>query len=375
LKIDGGTATVSSQPAHGQPFKVSGVKVDVQQFSFLKSFPFEVAAQLPGAGTVSLDGNAGPVAQKNAADTPFKATLQLQHFDPVAAGVVAPNAGISMMLDIDSQLSSDGQTLQSSGKISAQRLHLARTGSPAPNPVNIDYAISHDLNGRAGKVSEIAVHTGSVVAHVTGSYRLTPEAIILDLRLAAPGLPVDSLEQLLPAVGVVLPSGSTLKGGTLTANLAITGPATAVTLAGPVAIDNTQLAGFDLGSRIDGLNPFGPKGAGTAIQTLRAEVTSSPQGTQLANIYGDLPQIGTASGNGTVSSAGGLDFKLAAKFNPATGVGAIATQAQNALGNLFGGFAPLKSRVTAISNSGIPLTITGTASSPTIRANLKAMLK
>jgi len=38
-------------------------------------------------------------------------------------------------------------------------------------------------------------------------------------------------------------------------------------------------------------------------------------------------------------------------------------------------FAPLKSRVTNIANNGIPLTITGTASNPTIRANLKAMLK
>ena len=33
------------------------------------------------------------------------------------------------------------------------------------------------------------------------------------------------LEQLLPAVGINLPSGSKLKGGTLTANLVITGSA------------------------------------------------------------------------------------------------------------------------------------------------------
>jgi AsmA protein len=214
-----------------------------------------------------------------------------------------------------------------------------------------------------------------VEAHVKGGYRLTPQAVVLDLRLAAPSLPVDQLEQLLPAVGVKLPSGSALKGGTLTASLAITGPATAVTLAGPVSIDNTLLAGFDLGSRIEGLNPFGARGAGTSIQTLRADVNSTPQSTQLANIYGNLPQIGTASGNGAVSASGALDFKLAAKFNPNTGVGALANQAQTAIGNLLGGFAPLKSRVTAIANNGIPLTITGTASSPTIRANLKAMLK
>ena len=40
------------------------------------------------------------------------------------------------------------------------------------------------------------------------------------------------------------------------------------------------------------------KGGGTGIQTLRADVNSSPQSTQLNNIVANLPQIGTAAGNG-----------------------------------------------------------------------------
>ena len=375
FKITGGTATVTSLPAAGAPFTYSGINLTMERFSFLKSFPFQLSAQLPGAGSFDLNGNAGPVAQKNAANTPFNATLQLKHFDPLAAGLVEPGSGISMVLDVDAQLGSDGSAMTSAGKIQATRFQLSRFGSPAPNPINIDYTISHDLEARAGKVSDIVLHTGPVVAHVKGGYRLTPKAIVLDFHLDAPSLPVDQLEQLLPAVGVKVPSGSSLKGGTLSANLAITGPATAVTLAGPVEIDNTLLAGFDLGSRIEGINPFGAPGGGTNIQTLRAEVNSSPQSTQLNSIYGNLPQIGTASGNGSVSPSGSLDFKLTAKFNPNTGVGAVATQAQNLVGNLLGGFAPLKSKVTSIGNNGIPLTITGTSSSPTIRANLKAMLK
>lgn len=375
LKIAGGTATVSSIPAAGNPFSYTAINLDIQQLSFLKSFPFQLSAKLPGDGSFNLSGNAGPVAQANAANTPFHATLQLKHLDPVAAGLVAPSAGISMVLDIDAQLDSNGSALTSSGKIQAAKLQLSRTGSPAPNTVNIDYAIVHDLDARTGKVSDIAIHTGSVAAHVSGSYRLTPQAAVLDLRLAAPGLPIDQLVQLLPAVGVKLPAGSSLKGGTLSASLAITGPATAVTLTGPVSIDNTQLAGFDLGSRIEGINPFGGKGGGTNIQTLRADVNSSPQSTQLNNILANLPQIGTATGTGNVSASGALDFKLSAKFTATTGVGAIATQAQNAVTSFLGGFAPLKSKAASIANNGIPLTITGTATDPHIRANLKAMLK
>jgi AsmA protein len=135
------------------------------------------------------------------------------------------------------------------------------------------------------------------------------------------------------------------------------------------------LAGFDLGSRIEGMNTFGAKGGGTKIQTLRADVISSPASTQLSNILANLPQIGTANGNGTVSASGALNFNLAAKFTATTGVGALATQAQTALGSFLGGFSPLKSRAANITNNGIPLTVTGTASDPHIRANLKAMLK
>jgi AsmA protein len=375
LKIKDGSATVSSLPPTAKPFVYTAINVDVQKFSFLKSFPFQLSAKLPGDGSFNLNGSAGPLAQKNAADTPFQATLQIKHFDPVAAGVVEPSAGISMVVDIDAQLASDGTALTSNGKVQTANLKLARNGSPAPHPVDIDYNISDNLDARTGKVSDIALHTGSVAAHVTGGFRITPQAIVLDLHLAAPNLPVDQLQQLLPVVGVKVPSGSSLRGGTLTANLAITGPATAVTLTGPVEIDNTQLAGFDLGSKIEGLNPFGGSGGGTNIQLLRSDVTSSPQSTQLAKISANLPQVGTATGNGTVASSGALNFNLAAKFNPNTGVGMIANQAKTAVSTLMGSFGSFASKIPINTSNGIPLTITGTSTNPKIRANLKAMLK
>lgn len=378
LNIKDGSATVSSLPPTAKPFVYTAINADVQQFSFLKSFPFQLSAKLPGDGSFNLNGTAGPLAQKDASDTPFQATLQLKHFDPIAAGVVEPSAGISMVVDIDSQLASNGNTLTSKGKIQAANLQLARNGSPAPHPVDLDYEISDNLDTRTGQVSDIALHTGSVVAHVTGGFRLTPKAIVLDLHLAAPNLPVDQLQQLLPVVGVKVPSGSSLRGGTLSANLAITGPATTVTLSGPVAIENTQLAGFDIGSKIEGLNPFGGSGGGTNIQLLRSDVTSSPQSTQLANISANFPRVGTATGNGTVASSGALDFNLAAKFNPNTGVGMIANQAKTAVGNLMGslgGFGSFASKIPVNTSNGIPLTITGTSTNPKIRANLKAMLK
>ena len=394
LKIENGSATVSTNPPTTKPLVYSDINLTVQQFSFLKSFPFQLSAKLPGDGSVELSGTAGPFNPKNAADTPFQASLHVKHFDLVASGVVDPTQGISMIVDTDAQIASDGTTLTSTGKIQADKLQLARTGSPAPRPVNIDYTISDQLDTSTGQVSDIAIHTGSVAVHVKGGFHETPQAILLDLHLSAPNLPVDQLEQLLPVVGIHLPSGSSLHGGTLTATLAITGPATTATIAGPVEIDNSQLAGFDIGSRIQGINPFGGKSGGTQIQTLRTDVNNSPQGSQFTKIYANLPQIGTASGNGTVSPTSALDFRLVAKFDPASGVGAVAGKAMNAVtgavggavgnagavGGMLGGFLHSKAKPAAGSSAsagagGIPLTITGTASSPSIHANLLGMFK
>jgi AsmA protein len=369
LKIKDGVATVSSVPATAKPFVYSKVNIDVKHFSFAQSFPFQLSARLPANGTLKLEGTAGPIAQKNASATPFQATIQLKDFDPVASGVIDPSKGISMVNDVDAQLKSDGTNVSSSGKIKAQKLLLSREGTPATRPVDIDYSATHNLTTRIGQVSDIAIHTGSVAVHVNGGFRFTPEAIMLDLHVAAPNLPVDQVEQLLPVVGVHLPSGSSLRGGTLSANVAVTGPATATTISGPVEINNTLLAGFDLGSRIQGMNPFAKSGGGTQIQTVRTQVNSSPQATRFSNIYGSVPAIGTATGDGTVSPAGALNFSMVARFNTTTGVGAVANQAVSSFGGIFG-----KVLHTAV-NKGVPLTITGTASNPSIRANIAGMLR
>jgi len=238
----------------------------------------------------------------------------------------------------------------------------------------VDFATTSDLGARTGKVSDIAIHTGSVAAHVTGSYQMTDQAVALNLRLSAPRLPVDGVEELLPAVGVKLPSGSSLKGGTIMANLAITGPASAVRIAGPVDVENTRLAGFDLGSKINGVASLGKggvggSGGGTAIRTLRTDVDSTSRSTDLENIFADVPVIGTATGHGTVTGPGAINFKMLAKLNTSGSVGKAMDSAMVKLGGVAG-----KVLHTAAID-GIPLTITGTTSDPVIRADVGAMLK
>ena len=375
LKITDGSATVSSIPVTQTPFEYSGVNLTVKNFSFLKSFPFDLSAKLPGNGSLKLTGDAGPISQKDTTQTPFHAKLQLRDFDPVASGVIDPSKGISMVDDVDAQMESDGATVSSTGKITAVRLQLVPRGSPAQDPVEMDYTLSDNLQTRLATVSDLAVHAGSAAVHVTGNFQFTAQAVMIDLHLAAPNVPIDQLESLLPVVGIHLPSGSSLQGGTLTANITVTGPATTATLAGPVEIDNTRLAGFDLGSKIQGLNPFGGSSGGTEIQVLKANVSSSPEGARITNIYGNLPQLGSATGEGTVAQTGSIDFKLMAKLNSSNAVGAVANTAANAVGVIAAGILHPKTKPSLASDRGIPVTITGTAASPSIKANIGAMLK
>jgi len=369
LKIKDGSATISSLPATGKSFTCTGIDISVQQFSFLKSFPFELSARLPGDGIINLSGNAGPISQKDASDTPFDAKLKLTHFDPVAANVVVPGQGIAMVADFDGQVTSDGANLSSKGTIQASKLQLARGSSPAPRPVTIDYNVTEDMNARTGKITDILVHSGSAAAHITGSLRLTAQSPVLDLRLSAPKLSIDELEDMLPAVGITLPSGSRLRGGTLTANLAVTGPANANTIAGPVEIDSTELVGFDLANKIQGMSGLNGTRDGTQIEKVSTDLESSPQMTKFSNIFGSVPAIGTATGGGTMLPTGTLDFQLVAKFNNASAVGSIANQGLNMLGGLLG------NRSGNAADKGVPLLIAGTASNPSIHADVKTLIK
>jgi len=361
LKISNGSATVSSIPMTGTPFQYTDVNVTLKEFSFLKSVPFELSAKLPADGSLRLTGDVGPISQKTTPQTAFQAKLELRNFDPIAAGIIDRSKGITMQDDVDAQLSSDGSDVSSTGKIKATGLQLVPSGSPAQEPVDIDYTISGNMDSRKGTVSDIAVHAGSVAAHVNGSFQITAQAVTLNLRMAASTLPIDQLEQLLPVVGIHLPRGSSLQGGTLTANINVTGPATAATLAGPVEIDSNKLIGFDLGSKIEGINPLGGTSTGTAIKVLKANVSSTPQSTQIKDIFADLPQVGSATGAGTVAQTGAIDFKLTAKLNSS--------------GGIVGSILHPAAKPSPTGQRSVPITITGTATDPSIRANIGAMLK
>jgi AsmA protein len=369
LNIQGGRATVDNQPSHGTALTFDQINLTVQNFSFTKQFPFTLNGTLPGDGTVTLAGRAGPIDPHNAAATVFDAQLTMHHFDPVAVGALDRSAGIAGLADVDAHVASDGVAVSSNGTVHVQNLQLSPKGSASKKPVDMAYKASHNLKTGTGQLQNTTVTIGALTATLNGSYGLTP-ATTLNVNFAGQGMPVNELQTLLPVAGVNLPNGSVLQGGQLTTNLNIAGPLDNLVITGPFEIDNTRLAGFSLGSKLKAIaGAAGQSGNVTDIRAARAKLQVAKDGIHADDIYASMPALGEATGQGTVSPASALNFHLKMKVNTSNGIGGAAVGLLSA----FGGVSGATARQAAA--NGIPVTITGTSANPIITPDVNGLLR
>jgi AsmA protein len=370
ITIKGGNATIEKLPVQRNPQIYDHLDVKLEHFSLAEAFPFTVSASLPGDGQVAVSGTVGPINPQDAAATTFDAQVSIRHLDPVVAGYVDPAAGISMIGGLDAHIVSDGMNVTSDGRVHAEHLILLKGGKPAPHPVDIHYQVEHSLKGNRGQVSDLALQTGAVAIHIKGTYQLAANVPVFDLKLLAQSVPVDGLQALMPAVGVKLPNDAVLKGGTLSASFAIKGSAKDNVIVGSYEIRNTQLVGYDLGSKIVGIAALGgiKTGDTTAIEISRADMRITKSGTESTNIYSVLPALGESTGSGTVSPSGALDYHLISKVTNAKGLNKVGVNILTKLNSTSAAAKPS----TAI---GIPINITGTAENPVITADVTGLVK
>jgi len=370
--IKNGHAVIENLPAVGTPLVYDQVNLAVQNFSFTKQSPFTLSATLPGQGALTMTGKAGPINTQDAAKTTFDAQLSLHHLDPVAAGFLDKSVGLSVLADIDAHAASNGSSVSSNGTVHTQHLQLRPDAVPAPKPIDVTYSVVHNLSNNTGQLQDAAFQTGKLAAHLNGTYTMKPGgAVVLDIKLVGQNLPIDELQSMLPAVGVKLPHGSVLQGGTLTTSLSISGPLDALVISGPVTLGNTRLAGFNLSSQLKGIAgaAIGDTGNITNIETLRLQLQVTKDGVRATNIYTSLPALGEAVGNGTVSPSGALNFKLSMKVDTSRGIGGKAV---GLLSMINGSAGKTASQAAA---NGVPVTVTGTSSNPIITPDVSGMLK
>jgi AsmA protein len=319
LNVSNGRLSVSRAGKSENPRIYDKVDIEVSSFSLNNSFPFKMTASLPAGGTLKLDGTAGPMDSSNAAHTPLQAKVTVREMNLAASGFIDPASGIAGIADFDGTVASDGRDAKTSGKLKAEKLQVVQKGSPAGKPVELEYSVTHNLAKQEGTLTAGEVTMGKAVAHLSGTYDAHGATTSVNMKLNGQGMPVDDLEAMLPAVGVVLPPKSQLKGGTLAMNFSITGPVDKLVTTGTIKLENSALAGFSMGSKMSAISALGGKGAAekdTTIQTFSADVHVAPEGTRADNIDLIVPSLGTVTGAGTVSPSNALAFKMKADNIP-----------------------------------------------------------
>ena len=358
LEIKDGKLAVGKANSTAKPQVYDKLNAEVKEFSFTSQFPFELTVDLPGGGSASLTGKAGPINPQDSAKTPFDASIKVKNLDLAASGFIDPASGIGGSADIEGTLNSTGTQAKAAGTITCEKLKLSPKGSPAPKAVTIKYAVDEDLDRQSGTITQGDIAIGKSVARLTGGFQTQGETDVMNLKLNAPDMSVDELESMLPALGIVLPSGSKLNGGTLSADLAISGPFDKLVIAGPVRMSNTRLAGFDMGAKLGALSAFtgkAPSNPDTTIQNASLNARIAPEMTRADAINVTIPSLGVVTGAGTISPNGALDFQMVAELQ----------------GNKAGALSAVTGRGGG--GGGVPFRIQGTTSNPSFVPDVGGM--
>lgn len=357
LDVTNGMVTLGSTTGKRKPIVYDKVNITMRNFSFSSSFPVTASIELPSGGSVKVDGTAGPINSTDTSLTPLQAKLTVRKLDLSQSALVEPALGVAGTADFDGTLTSDGEAAKASGTLKATSLKIVPKGSPATVPVQVAFSVEHDLKPVSGKIVQCDVTIGKALVKVTGTYDMHGETTSIHTKLDGQSMPVNDLEGILPAVGVVLPPGSKLEGGAVSVSLESNGRLDKLVSTGWVKMSNSELAGFNLGSKLSSLSSLTGKQVGTGnntkIENLSSDVRNAADGTRLDKIDVVIPSLGTVTGAGTISPSNALDFKMIANLS---GIGAGL------------------SKTIGAGSGGIPVDVGGTTSNPTFTPDMKGVV-
>src|ERR1700676_2439314 len=324
------------------------VNLTASNVSLTTKFPVTLTAELPGGGSLKLNGNAGPLDQENTALTPVDAKLTVNNLNLANTGLLDPSLGLGGLLDLNATIVSQNGEATVSGSAKLSKALLIAGGSPASVPVVVDFNTKYDLRKNHGVLEPSTLKIGGATAHLTGTYDVPADsdAVVLHVKVEGQNMPAKDLEAFLPALGIHMPSGASLQSGTLNTNLELSGPTNKLVTTGNVGMFSAKLAGFDLGSKLAAVSKLVGVNTGKDldIEKMTTDLRMAPTGLEAKNFQAVVTSLGTLVGNGTIDAKNELDFKMAATLKSgvvggaAGAAGSAATgAASNAIGGAVGG--------------------------------------
>jgi AsmA protein len=362
FQIVDGTVRVGSSSGHtaGKESVYQNVNLVAHNISAQSAMPFTLSVTMPGGGALDLDGQAGPLNPSDSARSPLNAKITLKNVDLGSTGFVDSGSGLGGALDFDGQVKSDGHHVHSEGKAKATNLRVIKGGQPAKQPVAFDYKSDYGLDSETGTI-DANLHTGNSLTNARGTLNAKGADMLANLKIRGKDMAVNDVQGLLPAFGVIMPSGASLQGGNINMDLTAEGPLDRLVINGPLNITGTHLSGFNLGSKLGAIAAFtGNKGGtDTLIQTFSSALHVAPEGIRADNIVLDVPSLGMVTGNGVIGGDNSLNFKMLLKLS-------------GGANNLVGSFTGLSA---GAQSNGLPFLVLGKTSNPEFRPALGDAVK
>src|SRR6202043_2897059 len=110
--------------------------------------------------------------------TPVNASLNVSSLNLALTGFLDPSLGLGGILDLDATLGSQNGEADTKGTAKLSKALLVAGGSPASEPVVVDFSTKYDLRKNAGVLNPSTLKIGNAVAQLKGTYQIAEETVL-----------------------------------------------------------------------------------------------------------------------------------------------------------------------------------------------------
>jgi len=200
--------------------------------------------------------------------------------------------------------------------ITGGRVEIIKAGKKTSAYEKLNITVDNLSRGGASSFALTAALQGERTLNLNGSFGpLNQDNTLMThfkMTLKGSRVPLDEIQEFLPAFGMILPAGAALEGGTLDTEITVEGFLDNPVIDGTVEITGTNLTGFDIGKKMAPVANFAgmKSGMDTQIEKLHASALRTTDGITVNNIQLVIPALGEISGSGTISPSHELNLTM-----------------------------------------------------------------
>src|SRR5229473_6200636 len=133
LRLEDGQITLGNTNSRKRTVYTK-VDLTASDVAMKNNFPVLFSMELPGGGTMKIDGKIGPVDAEDAALTPQNVKLTISGLNLASTGFLDPSLGLGGVADMDANLVSQKGQMSTKGQLKLSKAVLVAGGSPAGVP-------------------------------------------------------------------------------------------------------------------------------------------------------------------------------------------------------------------------------------------------